>query len=68
MARVCCPVVGYYDPAGFPADRLFSNTATISHNVRDLTRPHEVTVKAIRGTEFTDKTVFDIQLRILDVS
>jgi len=66
--RLLFPVTGHYDPLGFPADNFLSKIDTVKFTVRDLTRAHEVTVRALKGTEFTKRTVFDIQLKILDVN
>jgi len=60
-------VFGHYDPSGFPSDQVFSDSATTSMTVRNLTRAHEVTVRELKGTEFNKHTVFNIQLKILDV-
>jgi len=60
-------VFGHYDPSAFPSDQVFSDSAATSMTVRNMKQAHEVTVRELKGTEFNKHTVFNAQLKILDV-
>lgn len=61
--RSVLQVLGLYDPSDFPADQVFSNSATTTRTISNLTRSHKFTVKAIGDTEFTDTTVFYLRAK-----